>query len=176
MKVSITSSSAGRKSIEDWQKQLYQTLGLSPPANRDVASYIQSLVQKWAVVRQPKPNADEIEAYSRDMEEKIQALLKESPPTRFEDLSTYIEVLRLAWNLEEGARNSPEHWVLKRPIFGTPPLGGVNAFTQVVGNEYVVGFSSGLFSFARHRTWGTNAPAVWIFAQHRQSPGVVETR
>jgi len=147
--VSITSSSAGRKSIEDWQKQLYQTLGLSPPANRDVASYIQSLVQKWAVVRQPKPNADEIEAYSRDMEEKIQALLKESPPTRFEDLSTYIEVLRLAWNLEEGARNSPEHWVLKRPIFGTPPLGGVNAFTQVVGNEYVVGFSSGLFSFAQ---------------------------
>jgi hypothetical protein len=145
----MTRSSPGRKSLEDWQRQTYQSLGLSPPVLQDLELLIESLAQKWTRQLYPKVNSTEIEAYSRRRVEEIRTLLTESPPTRFEELSRYVNILLIARQLEESAQNSSDGPVLTRPIFGTVPLGGVSALTMLEGTEYIVAFSSGLFSFAK---------------------------
>jgi hypothetical protein len=127
---------------------MYQSLGLRPPVRPDLESLIRSCIQGQAAHFSPETNIQEIEAYSRRKVEEIHTLLRESPPTPFEDLSAYVNILALAHELEESARNSADGLVLTRPIFGTVPLGGVNAFTQQEDGEYIVAFSTGLFSFA----------------------------
>jgi len=111
-------------------------------------SLIKSHVQRWASLG-PTADAKETEAHARRKVEEIQALLKESPPTPYDDLSTYLNILSLARHLEDSARNSADALVLTRPIFGTVPLGEVNARVYMPdGTEYIVVFSCGFFSFA----------------------------
>jgi hypothetical protein len=140
--------SQARKHLEEWQKQAYQTLGLSVPASQHLEPLIESYVKERASQLSPNPNANEIEAYSRRKIEEVRRLLKEAPPTRFEDTPTYINILLVARELEEGARKGPEPVDLIRPIFGTIPGGVVNALALPDGAEYIVAFSTGLFSFA----------------------------
>src|SRR6185436_20046635 len=140
--------SQARKHLEEWQKQAYQTLGLSVPASRDLEPLIESYVKERASQLSPNPRADETEAYSRPKIEEVRKLLKEAPPTRFEDTSNYINILLVARRLEERARKGPEPVELIRPIFGTIPGGVVNALALPDGSEYIVAFSTGLFSFA----------------------------
>jgi hypothetical protein len=141
-------SSQARKHLEEWQKQVYQTLGLSPPASQQLELLIESEMKKRATLLNPKSSADESEAYLRRKIKEIQSLLKAAPPTRFEDIPAYINLLILADQIEEGARQGPGPVDLIRPIFGTIPGGGVNALILRDGAEYIVAFSAGLFSFA----------------------------
>ncbi len=142
-------NSPGWEALREGQEQMYQSFGLRRPAPQDLESIIRSRVQEGTAAQlYPKADSKEIEAYSRRKLEEIQMLLKESPPTPFEDLSTYVNILAVAHDLEEAARNSSDHLVLKRPIFGTLPLGGVNAVNIREGTDYIVAFSVGLFSFA----------------------------
>jgi hypothetical protein len=148
--------SLARDKLELWQKQQYGSLDLRPPVQQDPKSLIRSLIEPeiqdrtagLLLIGKDAP-ANEIEHWSRLKVLEMEGLLKESPPTKFEDIPTYLNILFVAQRLEEGTRNSADHVVLKRPIFGTLPSGPVNAQTVFRGSEYFVAFSSGLFSFGR---------------------------
>lgn len=143
----MTTKGSARGQLEILQQQRFQTLGLRRPAPQDVESLVRSHLRELPL-ENPNLTSEEIEAYARRKIEKVQALLQESPPTRFEDLTTYINILVVADELEQGARRADKSVKVTRPIFGTLPGGAVNALTLREGNEYIVAFSRGLFAFA----------------------------
>lgn len=143
----MTPESCSRDILEEFQEQHYQNLGLSPPGPQDLGLLIKEHVQRWASLNLGT-DAREKETYQRRKVEEIEALLKESPPTRYDDLATYLNILSLARHLEDSAQQSADALVLKRPIFGTVPSGAVNALLLPGGTEYIVVFPSGLFAFA----------------------------